>query len=316
MTQNVRPKPLRLRQVEALCNRLPANHPKRVEIERERSIRRAGYRGELNVDYHLSFLPKNHRYTIIRDFRLKNLHHFQIDTLLISPFYSLIIEAKNIAGHLHIDPYTKQLIQNQEISYSNPINQAIRQQMQLKEWLNKYKIKAFPIDYLVAFHEGNSMFSTSKMDKRVFQKVIYADQIMTKMEGLEKTFREEILMDKEIRRIHKLIIKNHEPLITNILDDYHITFSELIKGAQCPECYFLPMKRISGSWKCMKCQHSSKTAHIRAVEEFLLLNHCITNQQCREFLDLTSIHIAYQLLKNMNLQTVGKYKDRTYYFTV
>jgi len=146
MTQNARPRPLRLRQVEALCNRLHPKHPKRLEIEKERSIRRAGYRGELNVDYHLSFLPPKHPYTIIKDFRLKNLHNFQIDTLLISPYFSLIIEVKNITGNLHIDPHTKQLIQNHEQNYSNPIEQANRHQKQLREWLANQKVKSFPIE--------------------------------------------------------------------------------------------------------------------------------------------------------------------------
>lgn len=90
MTEKERKIPLRLRQVEALYNRLPKNHIKRSEIETERAIRRAGFRGEKNLDYHLSFLSTPNDYTIFKDIRMEEHKTFQIDILLISPYFSLI----------------------------------------------------------------------------------------------------------------------------------------------------------------------------------------------------------------------------------
>jgi len=160
------------------------------------------------------------------------------------------------------------------------------------------------------------MFSTSIMEKRVFQKIIYADQILNKIESLEKNYREEVINEKEIKKIHKLILKNHEPLMMDILSEYAIPFSELISGVQCPTCERFPMKRISGTWKCSHCLTTSKTAHIKAIEEYLLLRNYITNQQYREFLQLDSTNIAYKILTDLNLLITGTKKNRKYYFAV
>ena len=92
MSENERKVPIRLKQAEALRNRLSVHHKKVPEIENEIARRRKGFRGEQNLDYHLSFLPDSNNYTIFKHSQLKDRHTFQIDTLLISPYYALIIE--------------------------------------------------------------------------------------------------------------------------------------------------------------------------------------------------------------------------------
>lgn len=68
----------------------------------------AGYRGEQSLDYYLGFLTN---YFILHDLRLPDRdHHFQLDTLLISPYFILILEVKNISGTLIFDDHFKQLI--------------------------------------------------------------------------------------------------------------------------------------------------------------------------------------------------------------
>jgi hypothetical protein len=62
--------PLKLLQTEALLDRLkPPNHPKRSLIEQDLKKRKAGYKGEITVDYHLSFLTDK-KYLIFNDVRL------------------------------------------------------------------------------------------------------------------------------------------------------------------------------------------------------------------------------------------------------
>lgn len=61
--------PLSIQTREALLRRLPPNHPKRPEIKEDLKIAQAGYNGELNLDYHLAFLPEKD-YRIFHDLRL------------------------------------------------------------------------------------------------------------------------------------------------------------------------------------------------------------------------------------------------------
>ncbi|MFJ7366272.1 nuclease-related domain-containing protein [Peribacillus frigoritolerans] len=90
--------PLAIRKLRALACRLPPNHPKVPLIMNDLKKREAGYKGECSIDFPLSFLePKN--YFIFHDLRLQDQSRFfQLDTLLISKKFALIIEVKNMAG--------------------------------------------------------------------------------------------------------------------------------------------------------------------------------------------------------------------------
>ncbi|MFC5363621.1 nuclease-related domain-containing protein [Peribacillus frigoritolerans] len=90
--------PLAVRKLRALACRLPSNHPKVPLIMNDLKKMEAGYKGECSIDFPLSFLePKS--YFIFHDLRLQDQSRFfQLDTLLISKKYALIIEVKNIAG--------------------------------------------------------------------------------------------------------------------------------------------------------------------------------------------------------------------------
>jgi hypothetical protein len=316
LSENERKVPIRLKQAEALRNRLPTHHKRIPEIESEIARRRAGFRGEQNLDYHLSFLPDSNSYAIFKDLNLKDRHTFQIDTLLISPYYALIIEVKNYSGILHIDPHTKQLIRKkgQNVDgFPNPILQAIRHQKQLKNWLQKEKFESYPVEYLVAFHEGNSIFKSDQMDKRLFNRLIFADNIHNKLNQFERIHQTIGLDENRIRKLKKRIMNQNKPTLPDILKKYDISVLELVSGVQCPVCSTFGMKRISGSWKCVNCNSTSKTAYVKAIEEFLLLNHSITNKQCRYFLHLTSSNTAYRLLKDLQHPSFGENKHREYY---
>ncbi|WP_159433398.1 nuclease-related domain-containing protein [Bacillus tuaregi] len=312
--------PLRLRQAEALLNRLPKSHPKVPELEKEIARRKKGYRGEKHVDYHLTFLPKEKFYTILKDKRLTiGQTSFQIDTLLISPQFLLIIDAKNYSGSLYIDRYSEQLrctIGEVEQGYPNPISQLERQCQLLKEWLQKH-FEAMPVEYMAAFHEGSGIFKTELMDKRVFDRVVFADNLIRKIQSYERLHNNKPSLDeKKIRKLKKLIVRHHQPVLTRILEQYGISTEELVKGVQCPNCARFGMEWISGSWRCSSCMITSKNAHTKAIEEFLLLNKSMTNSQCKEFLNILSSHASYRFIKPLKLPYNGNNKGRKYYFNL
>lgn len=311
--------PYELRQIEALLNRISKEHPKRSEIEKVRNIKRAGLRGEQHVDFHLSFLPQPNQYTILKALRLtdpQTEYKFQIDRLLLSPNYFLIIEAKNISGLLRIDPTTHQLIQENKqtlTGYSNPAQQAERQKQRLQSWVKRFKIDLPPIEYISTFNEKNSIFQTSQTDKRLFNRILFAENLLQKIAKFEKTYLVEIIHEKTIRKVKRLLIQHHQPKILNVLTEFSIKQQELITGVQCPICECFTMIRSSGSWRCSNCNSLSKTAHEKGIIEFILINQVITSQQCKKFLCLPSIHIAYQLLKQIPLAKKGGNKNRVYF---
>ncbi|MBU8880911.1 NERD domain-containing protein [Bacillus sp. FJAT-29790] len=95
--------PLRMLKNEALLRRIPKHHVKRTIIEKDQTRRKAGYRGEEASDYYVNQLPDK-EYTIFHDLRLLNeQNYFQMDTLILSPKFALILEIKNISGTIYFD---------------------------------------------------------------------------------------------------------------------------------------------------------------------------------------------------------------------
>ncbi|MED1098241.1 MULTISPECIES: nuclease-related domain-containing protein [Bacillus] len=87
-----------------MLRNLPSNHPKIPLITEELKKRTAGYRGETALDFPLSFIAEKD-YFIFHDLRLQDSsRYFQMDTLVLSQKFALILEVKNIAGSLYFDP--------------------------------------------------------------------------------------------------------------------------------------------------------------------------------------------------------------------
>jgi hypothetical protein len=73
------------------------------------------------------------------------------------------------------------------------------------------------------------------------------------------------------------------------------------------------MQRGRGRWICRECSVFSKDAHIESLDDYnLLINQSITNKELRNFLNLSSIHIASKLLISLNLPVTGETRNRSY----
>lgn len=141
--------PIHVMLIESLLQRLSLNHPKRSALELELGRKTAGYWGEQSVCSILEVLPKN-EYFIFHDLRLQGKPHpFQIDLLVLSPYFFLILEVKNIAGELFFDDSFKQIIRtinNQNEAFDDPVMQVNLQRKQLQVWLSAKKINPIPIE--------------------------------------------------------------------------------------------------------------------------------------------------------------------------
>jgi hypothetical protein len=305
--------PIRLLQEEALLRRLPKEHPLLPKISSEVKRRKAGHRGEKNIDYYLSFLPEN-KYRIFRSLRLMDKHFFQIDTLLLSPQLIFSIETKNIVGTLTFDKHSEQLIRKYgeiEEGFSNPILQAERHVFQLRNWLHKHKFPAIPIEYLVTITQPQTILKSNHID--IFKKVIHTEQVIGKIQSIDKLYQTDVIDEKIMRKISRTLIKEDTSASNDILQFWNISPLEIAPGVECPFCHTFPMIRIHGAWSCPVCKEVSKDAHIQAIlDYFLLLGETMTNKQCRDFLLISSRRTAEQLLNSMNFTREGGTKGTVY----
>lgn len=308
--------PIRIRKNEALLSRLHAHHSMRKIIEADTAKRKKGYYGEKSLDYFLNFLPKRDYY-IFHGLRLPhNNFYFQIDLLIATTRFLLIIEIKNVSGTVILGGPFKQMIRildSKEEKLPDPISQVKRQKYQFQQLLEKEGFKDIPIEHLVIFSNSSTIINAADNNSEVIERVSHSNQLMSKIKNFEKNHKIEYLDGKTIKKICRLLKKQHTPPQIDILQTYDIPPTQIIQGVICPECSTSPMKRIRGSWSCSNCQAVSDTAHIKSIVDYLLVvNPSISNHQAREFLQISSRTVASKLLGGMELHSSGSTKGTTY----
>jgi hypothetical protein len=313
-----RVKPVKIDQIEALLRELDDNHPKVPLIEQDLRKRKAGFNGEKAVDYQLSFLTDK-KYMIFNDLKLPlTPHHFQIDSLLFTPYYTLILEIKNISGTLTIDSEFYQLTKEYNgvvTGFSDPITQARRQKLLLQRFFYDNNLIIPPIEYLVVISNPNTILrmGNGQTLQPPYNKIIHAQNLISEISKLNNIYTEEKVSKKEIRRSKKVLLKKHTTNFSSILNTYGIKGNELIIGVRCEYCSE-KMNRVYGTWFCDPCKFSSRTAHEQKIEDyFLLVKPFITNKELRDYLGLESRKVAHILLNSLNLKTTGSTKGTVYH---
>lgn len=295
----------RLRMLEALKCRVPESHPKSADITYDLIKLRSGYKGEKTVKYYLDFLPEK-EYLIIHNRRLPSgIHHFQMDFLILTTRFVLIVESKNILGELHFDSSFNQLIRKhneQEEGFPDPVLQVKWHQKQLRGYIPK-----FPIETLAIMSNPSSIIKANPGDKEITRIVIRSQSLLERIEEMDGKYQKELLDRKQLRKLGKQLLKCHVPEDMDLIKYYGLQNSEIVPGVQCPNCQHIPMIRHKKKWFCKKCNHFSKDAHEQAIQDYLLLiNPTITNQQFREFTHVSSVFTANRMLTSTNLVSTAQ----------
>jgi hypothetical protein len=313
------PVPLWLIQAEALKKRIIPGHYRLPEIEKDLAKIKAGYKGELILRYYIKQLP-NEKYYIFHDLQLThNGVHFQIDTLLISRYYILIIEAKNIKGTVIFDNVFNQLIRinsdGTEDTFEDPRIQVKRLRKLLGGFLAENGLNFLPIDHLVFFSSTKTILKTNTNDYGSLEMVCKGRDLFNKIERLEKKYTHPRVNDEITLEMANFLLRNHSPMKIDILKEYSLTRMDLRTGVCCPKCLHIPMTYYKRrKWICPVCDYISKEAFIDGVRDyFLLINPTISNSECRNFLHIPTIDTAQKLLFQLNLPTSGTKKGRIYF---
>ncbi|WP_226680299.1 nuclease-related domain-containing protein [Sutcliffiella horikoshii] len=309
-------KPLTISKLETLLRRIDKNHPKRPQIEQDLAKRLAGYKGEQSMEYHLSFLDER-KYYILHALRLQSSSNycFQMDVLILTSTYFLIIEIKNIIGQVTFENHFAQFIRTLngiEEGFYNPLDQVKKQNLRLYSFIESQKIKRPPIKSLVCFTNPQTII---RSDSRVkdSQSVLHAHNIFSKLEDFEHQTDTSIFTENELLKISRKLLKKHCEEDINILHRYGIRPEEIIKGVACPSCSYIPMNRKSGSWLCKVCNFKSKDGHISTLEDYrLLFGTNITHLELKEFLGLDSDSTTSKIIYSLGLKHCGSKYRRIY----
>src|SRR5699024_1454659 len=97
--------PLEISQMQALERRLSSHHLNKELIISQTKNLKTGYEGEQSLEYLLKFLPTE-EYYILHNLRIPDPNgYFQIDFLILSLNFGLIVEVKNIYGTVTFDKF-------------------------------------------------------------------------------------------------------------------------------------------------------------------------------------------------------------------
>ncbi|WP_181884544.1 nuclease-related domain-containing protein [Neobacillus piezotolerans] len=306
--------PIWIQCLEALLRLLPQNHRVIPDINRNLKYRRKGYNGEKSSDYYANLLDKT-EFLILHDLSLfHNKLHFQIDTLILTTRFLLIIEIKCLEGELYFNHETGQLTVSHHQTVTgadNPLIQALNHCTQLKGWFRDRKMIEVPMEHLAIISNTQSVIRCSNYETA--RHVGTDKSLPLKVMELSKRYKKELLTEKEVKRIAKALKKVHSPQPINILGFYKLKPEELLNYIACPNCGYRPMVRFRGYWHCKICYVNSKDAHVGVISDHLLVKgNRITNLECRLILGIDSLKLANKMLTSMDLNREGKTKGRRY----
>ncbi|XXM70935.1 nuclease-related domain-containing protein [Lysinibacillus sphaericus] len=307
---------IKILKLYALLRRILPKHPLRHEIEAELRKLEAGYKGELSLHYHLSFLPEKD-YLIIFNLRLAyKTFFFQIDTLVLHTNFILIAEVKNIAGEIYIDTDFNQMIRTRQETtevFPDPILQAFKQKERLEDWLITKNHPAIPIEYRVVFTNSQSQIKNTSQNQLVMDKLIRSDRLVYEIKKMTAKYPKHVVTPKELTRIANRLIKSHESPDPDVLAQFQISTRDIRPGVHCTQCQSLSMERVHGTWWCPACRIKNKDAHLETLKDYaLLVDTTISNKEMRRFTNLNSLSTAARMLSLMDLPSNGTTKNRRY----
>lgn len=295
----------------ALLKRLHRTHPKYSYIRDELMQKTAGDLGEEVVMKELEKLKLPYKFHTFHNISLYSETNFQLDILLITPFYALILEVKNIFGEIEILTNPALLVRtkpNGEINtFKSPIPQLEEYTHQLTQLLKRHKIN-LPVYGAVTF-----AFASSYIKKAPISTVILFTNEVRKFIR-EIKISNPILSEEELDKVKNWILyKNSEYNSFPLSEHYKINPLDIMTGVECPFCGFIGMKKIVRNWACPKCRNFSKLAHEQTLKDyFLVYKSTINNQECRRFFHLQDKYNANRILKNAKLSATGQARNTEY----
>ncbi|WP_394584204.1 NERD domain-containing protein [Cytobacillus firmus] len=239
---------------------------------------------------------------------------FQIDTLLLTKGFAIILEVKNWNGTLIFEPEFHQVIRihnEKEEAFHDPISQAEHQSRQLKKWMAIHGFPDIPVEFSVVISSPSTIIKSPSNQNS--KKVMHAHRLLTNLNSIKKLHSIERLNEKQIKKMNQTLLKKHVDHDIDVMKFIKVNPDVILTGVHCPKCGSLPMIYHWGKWHCPACKSISSNAHHQAVQDyFLLIKPVITSKEFREFTHVGSLNSATRLLSSMGLLQKGEKSQRVY----
>lgn len=293
---------------EALSVRLDVQHERFESIQDHFQRLQAGQVGENKLHDALTdydFTQNNH---IFYDFQTVNRNGFshQIDALLITEYFLLIIEVKHFSGTLSYKPQVHEFSRISHdgvvVNFKNPFDQIYRHQLFLNNYFTSLGLH-LPIERIVI----SSNFK-AKLDSSLFDfPILHLSGLPTLLGDLFQNYTKKII-DVPIIAARLEQIRKNLPIQKRVPRD------RIRTGVLCTNCQFQHVMKYSrGFWYCSVCHSKSWETIFFALNHFrLLISSRITNREFREFFGIESSSVATKLLARLNLEKISNGRGSYY----
>lgn len=289
-----------------LIARLPVNRSEKDDFEALYQRVKIGFSGELKVDYFLESLGLPNSIRILKNIELSvgEDSSFQIDTLIISTKYILLLEVKNIAGELTFESSPHQLVRNLNgkiLKMDCPITQLVNTKSYFEKWLGKRGIQVSVVGRIILANQQAFVKSAPKDAPILFMKEL--PSFLLKLENYP-----DIIGRDECLRLIKKIKQNQVAYDPFPLSEYFKVNPNLLKKSQlCPNCNLSLVYVNHKTRHCTNCRVDVRTNYESALQDwFMVFKGTITNRECQDFLGLKNRHQAKYALKVAGLKKIGK----------
>ncbi|QCR31365.1 hypothetical protein [Lysinibacillus sp. SGAir0095] len=140
--------------------------------------------------------------------------------------------------------------------------------------------------------------------------IFHASGLQTELEKLFNKHREPNISLNQFEMLKTDLMNHHQR------KDWKakVNPTKLRKGVLCKKCDYKNVMRFEyGSFKCERCGMKNKDAHLEALSDYrYLISEWITNRELREFLGIDSQFAAHRILKKLDWEYIGTYKNRKY----
>ena len=289
---------------KCLLRRLPKTHAHYSTLQEEFSRLDAGLAGEQRVAREMLDIPYN--YVWLKNFQClspQNTPH-QIDFIILCPHFAVVLEVKNMSGHLFFQPESKEFyrarLDGQVDFFRSPFDQAIRHQ-QLLEQLFEMWNTPLPVTYAVVSTNTNSRIGTTFEDLPIFH-VSYLRIFLSKLLKRHPPMNIDVIKLKEKLQSYSVVFPPRK-LVNN---------SDLLTGVLCSVCH-AKMTFSHGVAICTVCNHRTRNGILETLRDYYyLVDTTISNREFRWFSEIYSKARASKTLLRLPLKTTGNHRSTRY----
>ncbi|MBK3493735.1 NERD domain-containing protein [Viridibacillus sp. YIM B01967] len=303
-----------MKALERLLQRLPLSHLKIIDIRTQLETISAGFNGETRVDQIMQEIQFDIPFFYFPNFEceLSPTRFSQLDSVLLTNRYLLLIEIKNMRGELHFNEQPYQLIQDIEGkkgAYHCPQMQLLRAADTVEHWLNCMELPKLPIYKIIVMPNSRTIIKTAPTKVPL----IMSKQVALYIQKLNKL--PAVINENQFLELSDAIITGNKPFKQKSLcEKYHIPKEHIKNGVIC-HCGASGIRISERTWHCPTCKCAIPNAIEQTIQDwFWICGEVVTIKEFMDFLQCNSRNLVARTLNNSNLIALGNTKSRRFLY--